>query len=152
MKKPNPLVVVLGWSAAILALFALNQFVFGHWLEQVFNPRVSGFIYVLIRAFGLVYLGRVLVMHAGRNRFQVLSTVLFIGMLDQVAIKGAWILQDMRNNPAAWQDFHPTNAALFVNLATGYLFMVPVVLILSFFGMESTRIRRWKVDGGVSKS
>ena len=147
-KKAHVLLIIFGCTLGVLALFGLNQFVLGKAMEHLMGVRGSQFFYVIIRALGLIFLARALVLYAQRNRFQVLTTVLLVGFIDQVFIKGLWIQGDMRANPAAWQDFHPSNAALFVNLASGYLFMVPIVLILCFLGMESVRFRKdWSVEG-----
>ncbi len=140
---------VLGWllflPLGILAVFASNLFILEPVIRSVFNPLVGQYAYIIIRVVGLVALAFGLARYAQRNRFQTVSTVLLVGFIDQVFIKGLWVKRDMTENPASWAGFEPTNAAIFVNLATGFLFFVPIVLILTFLGMEATRFRSdWK--------
>lgn len=126
----------------ILALFALNLFVLEPILSRLVGPKAAQFSYIIVRVIGLVALAFGLTRYALRNRFQTISTVLLVGLIDQVLLKGLWVKRDMALNPAAWEGFAPTNAAIFVNLSTGYLFFVPIVLILCFLGMEATRFKR----------
>src|SRR5690606_37864368 len=90
-KKAGTLAIVFFAFFGILAFFALNQFLLGKWLEHAVGSRASQSLYVVIRVAGLIYLARALVLYAKRNRFQVLSTVLLAGFIDQVFIKGLWI-------------------------------------------------------------
>lgn len=133
------------FSGGILVLFAINLFV----LEPVFSkwigPRAAQIVYIIIRIAGLVGLAYGLARDAKRNRFQTVTTVLLVGFIDQVILKGIWIRSDIAANPAAWVGVEPGNAAIFVNMAMGYLFFIPIILILAFVGMEATRFRReWK--------
>ena len=89
-------------SGAVLVLFGLNQFLFGPLIEAGIGPRAAQMVYVLIRVSGLVALAYFLAKNAKRNRFQTLSTVVFIGFIDQVLLKGLWVKQDMGLHPAAW--------------------------------------------------
>ena len=103
-------------------------------------------IYILVRVAGLIFLAYGLAKNAKRNLFQVVSTVLLVGFIDQVFLKGIWIKQDMVAHPADWVGIEPTNSVIFLNMAMGYLFFIPIILILSFLGMESTRFKRdWKL-------
>lgn len=126
----------------VLSLFAMNLFVIEPILNRGVHPVAAQLTYIGIRVFGLIGLAFGLTRYAQRNRFQTISTVLLVGFIDQVFLKGLWIKRDIGANPAAWEGFTPTNAAIFVNMATGYLFFVPIVLILSFLGMEATRFKR----------
>ena len=136
---------VFSLSAGILVLFALNLFVLEPIVTREVGPRAAQFVYIGIRILGLVGLAYGLAKNAKRNRFQTISTVLLIGFIDQVFLKGIWIKQDMAVHPADWDGFEPVNSVIFLNMAMGYLFFIPVVLILAFVGMESTRFRRdWK--------
>lgn len=142
----NPFARTLLVSGGILALFALNLFVLQPLLTRGIGPGVAQVFYVLIRIVGLVFLAYVLTKNARRNRFQTLSTVVFIGFVDQVVLKGLWLKGEIVRNPADWTGIEPINSVIFLNMAMGYLFFIPVVLILAFFGMEATRFRRrWKV-------
>jgi hypothetical protein len=141
-KKPNPLVVVFAWVAGILALYALNLFALEPLVHRVVGPAAAQLFYVVLRIAGFIGLAYGLTRYAGRNRFQTMSTVLLVGLVDQVVFKGFWVKRDMAIHPAAWQGFEPTNAAIFVTLAKSYLFFTPILLILSFLGMESTRFRK----------
>lgn len=132
---------LFGLPLGILSLFALNLFVIEPLLRGI-SPVLAQLTYIGIRVFGLIGLAFGLTRYGQRNRFQTLSTVLLVGFIDQVFLKGIWIKKDLAANPAAWQGFEPTNSAIFVNMATGYLFFVPIVLILSFLGMEATRFKR----------
>ena len=138
-------------SGGILTLFALNQFAFGPLLEKSAGPRAAQMVYVVVRVAGLVGLAYGLASDskngAKRNRYQTLSTVIFVGFLDQVFLKGLWVKQDMLVHPEAWVGFEPSNASIFLTLAMGYLVFTPMILILAFFGMEATRFRRdWKAQ------
>ncbi len=137
---------VFGLSLGVLGLFAFNLFELEPFLTRVSGPRAAQFAYILVRIVGLLGLAYGLAKNAKRNRFQTLSTVLLIGFIDQVILKGIWIKQDMAIHPAEWTGIEPTNAVIFLNMAMGYLFFVPLVLILAFVGMEATRFRRdWRV-------
>ncbi len=140
--KPSPLAWVIGLPIAIIALFALNLFVIEPLLNQAVGRAVAQTLYIVIRIVGLIGLAFGLAKFGQRNRFQTVTTTLLVGFIDQVLLKGLWIKRDIVANPEAWKGFEPTNAAVFVNMATGYLFFVPIVLILTFLGMESTRFRR----------
>lgn len=137
---------ILAWliflPLGVLALFAVNLFILEPIISRVVGPAAAQFSYIVLRVAGLVALAFGLARGAQRNRFQTISTVLLVGFLDQVFLKGLWVKRDLVANPVAWQGFEPTNAAIFVNLATGYLFFVPIVLILCFLGMEATRFKR----------
>ncbi len=133
---------VIGLPLAVILLFALNLFVFEPLLSRIANSAVAQILYIVIRIVGLIGLAFGLVKFGHRNRFQTVTTTLLVGFIDQVFLKGIWIKRDILANPEAWKGFEPTNAAVFVNMATGYLFFIPIVLILSFVGMESTRFRR----------
>jgi hypothetical protein len=146
-KKPNPLVVVFAWVLGVLGLFALNLFAIEPLVHRVASPAAAQLLYVILRIVGFIGLAYGLTRYAGRNRFQVMSSVLLVGVVDQVLFKGFWLKRDMEIHPAAWQGFEPTNAAIFVTLAKSYLFFIPILLILSFLGMESTRFRRdWQLN------
>jgi hypothetical protein len=132
---------VFALCGLVIAIFALNQFVFGPIFERSFGPRAAQGVYVLIRVIGLVALAFGLAKFAKRNRFQTLSTVLLVGFADQVVVKGFWIKQDIRVHPADWVGFEPTTASIFLTMSYGYLFFTPLILILAFVGMESTRFR-----------
>lgn len=137
---------VFGWliffPIGVLGLFGLNLFVIEPFLNHSVSPVVAQLSYIAIRVIGLVVLAFGLTRYAFRNRFQTISTVLMVGFIDQVFLKGLWVKRDIAANPAGWVGFEPTNSAIFVNMATGYLFFVPIVLILSFLGMEATRFKR----------
>jgi len=147
-EKSSPkLGLVFAISAGILALFALNLFVLEPLISKGIGPRAAQLTYIVIRIVGLAGLAFLLAKNAKRNRFQTVSTVLLVGFIDQVFLKGMWIKQDMIVHPADWTGIEPTNAAIFINMAMGYLFFIPIILILAFVGMESTRFRReWKVQ------
>jgi hypothetical protein len=146
-QKLSPLGRVFALSAAALVVFALNLFVLEPLLSRVLSPVASQIFYIGVRIFGMIVLAYALTRFAGRSRIQVFSTVLLVGFIDQVGLKTLWIHRDMRIHPAAWQGFEPTSASIFVNMATGYLFFIPIVLILCFLGTESTRFRKdWKLD------
>jgi hypothetical protein len=143
----NQVARVLQFSGGILALFALNQFAFGPLIESAVGGRAAQAVYVAIRVIGLVALAYLLAKNAKRNRFQTLSTVILVGFIDQVFFKGIWVKQDLSLHPEAWVGFEPTTASIFLTLAMGYLFFTPMILILGFFGIESSRFRRdWKLD------
>jgi hypothetical protein len=133
-------------SALILALFAVNLFLLEPIFTRSIGPRGAQFAYIVIRVAGLVLLAYGLATKAKRNRFQTISTVLLVGFIDQVLLKGIWVKQDMLIHPEAWTGIEPTNSVIFLNMAMGYLFFIPLILILAFFGMESTRFSRdWKL-------
>ena len=137
---------VFAYSGGILALFALNLFVLEPLFHRSIGPRAAQLVYIVIRIVGIVVLAFLLTKNAKRNRFQTLSTVLLVGFIDQVVLKGIWIKQDMVIHPGDWTGIAPTSSAIFVNMAVGYLFFTPLILILAFFGMESTRFRKdWKL-------
>ncbi len=132
--------------AGVLGLFALNLFVLQPLFTQVIGPRAAQMVYIFLRVAGLIFLAYGLAKFARRNRFQTVSTVLLVGFIDQVFLKGIWVRQDMAIHPADWTGFEPTNSVIFLNMAMGYLFFIPLVLILAFLGMESTRFTRdWKL-------
>lgn len=132
-------------SGGILALFALNLFVLEPVIHKLAGSRAAQVVYVLVRIAGLIGLAYALAKNAKRNRFQTITTVLLVGFLDQVVLKGIWIKRSMVADPAAWAGIAPENAAIFVNMAMGYLFFIPIILILAFVGMEATRFRsEWK--------
>lgn len=138
-------------SAGVLLLFAVNLFYLEPILSRALGARAAQFMYIVIRIVGLAGLAYGLAKNAKRNRFQTVSTVLLVGFLDQVFLKGIWIKRDIGIHPADWVGLEPTNSVIFLNMAMGYLFFVPIVLILAFLGMESTRFRRdWKE--GVNRS
>jgi uncharacterized membrane protein YuzA (DUF378 family) len=140
-----PLSRVFALSGGILALFALNLFVLQPLIATGIGPRAAQMIYILIRVAGMIGLAYGLAKNAKRNRFQTVSTVLLVGAIDQVLLKGLWIKRDMGIHPADWAGFEPVNSVIFLNMAMGYLFFIPIILILAFVGMESTRFRRdWK--------
>jgi len=132
---------VFAMGGIVIAIFALNQFVFGPLFDRTIGPRAAQGVYVLIRVIGLAGLAYGLAKFAKRNRFQTLSTVLLVGFIDQVILKGLWIKQDIRIHPAEWVGFEPTTASIFLTMSYGYLFFTPLILILAFVGMESTRFR-----------
>lgn len=136
---------VFGLCGGLLVLFAVNLFFLEGWIRTSIGPLAAQYSYIVIRIIGLGALAHGLTRFAFRNRFQVISTVLLVGFIDQVFIKGFRIKQDILANPSNWTGFEPTNAAIFVNMATGYLFFIPVVLIVSFLGMFSTHfMREWR--------
>ncbi len=133
-------------SLAVLTLFAINLFILQPIISRAVGPRAAQFVYIVIRILGLVGLAYALSKNAKRNRFQAISTVLLVGFIDQVLFKGIWVKRDMMVNPADWVGMEPTNAMIFLNMSIGYLAFTPVILILAFVGMESTRLTRdWKV-------
>lgn len=136
---------VFGLCGGLLVIFAINLFLLEGWMRTAIGPLAAQYVYIAIRVLGLGALAHGLTRYAFRNRFQVISTVLLVGFIDQVFIKGLRIKQDILANPGNWTGFEPTNAAIFVNMATGYLFFIPVVLIVSFLGMFSTHfMREWR--------
>lgn len=135
---------VFVFSGIAIAIFAVNLFALQPVLIQLIGPRGAQFGYILIRIAALVWLARALAKNAKRNRFQVLSTVLLVGFIDQVLLKGIWVRHDMGLHPADWEGIE--KSSVFITMAMGYLFFIPIVLILAFVGMESIRFRRdWKV-------
>lgn len=126
----------------ILALFAINLFLLEPLLSRTLGPVAAQISYIVVRVAGLIALAFGLTRYAQRNRFQTVTTVLLVGFIDQVFLKGLWVKRDIAVNPTSWEGFAPNNAAIFVNLAAGYLFFVPIVLILCFLGMEATRFKR----------
>ena len=143
LKSPaENLVRLFALCGGILGIFALYLFVLQPLLTAGIGPRAAQLIYIVIRVGGLMVLAYTLAKDAKRNRLQVLSTVLLVGFIDQVLLKGLWIKRDMAVHPADWIGFEPTNAAIFVNMAIGYMFFIPIVAIFAFLGMESTRFRR----------
>ncbi len=137
---------VLGWllflPLGILALFAVNLFILEPLINQAISPVVATMVYIIFRVLGLVLLAYGLARYAYRNRFQTMSTVLLVGFIDQVLLKGVRMKLYISENPSILQEFNPSNTSIFVNLAAGYLFFVPFVLIIGFFGMEATRFKR----------
>ena len=139
------LIRLFSLCGGILAIFALYLFVLQPLVTTGVGPRAAQLVYIVIRVGGLILLAYLLAKDAKRNRLQVITTVLLVGFIDQVLLKGLWIKRDMAIHPADWVGFEPTNAAIFVNMAIGYMFFIPIVAIFAFLGMESTRFRRdWK--------
>jgi hypothetical protein len=143
--SPTSLGRVFALCAVVLIIFALNLFALQPFLMTTIGPRAAQTGYVLVRVLGILGLAFGLAKNAKRNRFQILSTVLLVGFIDQVFLKGIWIKHDMSVHPAAWAGIQPVNSMIFLNMALGYLFFIPLVLILAFFGMEATRFRKdWR--------
>jgi hypothetical protein len=142
--RPAPfyLVRALALGFGVLIVFAVNLFLLEQFFRGAFGPVAAQYIYLAIRILGLGFLAYGLTRFALRNRFQTISTVLLVGLVDQVLLKGLWVKRDIAANPANWEGFAPTDAAIFVNMATGYLFFVPIVLILCFVGIEGTKFRK----------
>jgi hypothetical protein len=137
---------VLFLSLAVLILFAVNLFVLQPLISRGIGPRAAQFIYIIVRIIGLIGLAYSLSKNANRNRFQAVSTVLLVGFIDQVLFKSIWVKRDMLIHPADWVGMEPSNSMIFLNMSIGYLAFTPVILILAFVGMESTRLTRdWKV-------
>lgn len=142
--EAKSLQAVFTFSGIAIAIFALNLFALQPVLIDLIGPRSAQFGYILIRIAALVWLARALAKNAKRNRFQVLSTVLLVGFIDQVVLKGIWVRHDMGIHPADWEGIE--KSSVFITMAMGYLFFIPIVLILAFVGMESIRFRRdWKI-------
>lgn len=142
----NSLSRLLTLCLGVLVIFALNLFVLQPLISRGVGPRAAQFFYIVIRIIGLVGLAYFLSKNAKRNRFQAVSTVLLVGFIDQVLFKSLWVKRDMGVNPADWIGMEPTNGMIFLNMSIGYLAFTPIILILAFVGMESTRLTRdWKV-------
>ncbi|MBC7386992.1 MAG: hypothetical protein H7301_12635 [Cryobacterium sp.] len=140
--RPRSMGIFFGLFSGGIALFAANLFLLEPFMSKAVNPAFAGTIYTVVRILGLVFLGYALTRYAGRNRFQVISTVLLIGFIDQVFLKGLWVSRDTHLHPENWVGIDPSNAAIFVNMAMGFLFFIPIVLILSLLGIEATRFHR----------
>jgi hypothetical protein len=76
----------------------------------------------------------VLARYYGRTRIQAISVTTLVVFLDQVVVKGAWILRDSRVHPQLWGQV--TLGGIAVNLMMSYILFAPVLLILAFLGTE----------------
>jgi uncharacterized membrane protein len=132
--------------AIILPLFAVfclwvNLFFIGPVLVSHGYTTLNTLLYVGFRLVIFIALAFVLVRFVGRNRPQAMSSVLLVGAVDQVLLKGLWMQADVKAHPELWVGVKMDSQVMFTGLAQGYLFFVPFVLILAFLGTELTRFR-----------
>lgn len=124
-----------------MLLFTLIYLVIGPWLKNQIGEQPSNVFYMVSRLLGFLGLGLVLKGWALRNRIQTLSSIGLVGFFDQVILKWFYLRREIQTHPELWKDvpnaLDPTN--LLFGLAQGFLFFVPILLILGFFGMELAR-------------
>lgn len=114
-----------------LAILALQYFVIGP------NIRENGLavaVYMGTRVLIGVGLGYLLTRYAERNRFQSVSSVVLVFLVDQVAFKGLWALQNQKVHPELWDNL--SGDALVSGLASGFVSFMPVILVIAFVGTE----------------
>lgn len=129
-----------------LGVFAANLF----WLQPVLaakgQEQASFFIYLGVRVLAFIGLSYALVRWAGRTRFQTLSTLMGVGMVDQILLKFIATRQALQADPSLVPEAGmPSDGVILFALAQGFLFFAPILLILGFLGVELNRIGKdWK--------
>lgn len=122
-------------------LFTLIYLVIGPWLKDRMGEAPSNVFYMVSRLVGFIALGLILKGWASRNRIQTLSSIGLVGFFDQVLLKWLFLKQEIQAHPELWKDVpaaqEPLN--LFFALTQGFLFFIPVLLIMGFIGMELSR-------------
>ncbi len=124
-----------------MLLFTLIYLVLGPWLKDQIGEERSNVFYMVSRLIGFLGLGIVLKGWALRNRIQTLTSIGFVGFFDQVLLKWVFLRGDIHSHPELWKDIpmaqDPVN--LFFGLTQGFLYFIPILLILGFFGTELAR-------------
>ncbi|RYZ72890.1 MAG: hypothetical protein EOP09_02575 [Proteobacteria bacterium] len=128
----SPLVRSFLFMAGALAFFALHIFVVGPHIQ---GKGLEVAVFMITRVLTGVILGYLLTRFAGRNRFQSVSSIILVFLIDQVIFKGVWALQDQKIHPELWEGL--SNQALFSGLASGFMFFMPVILVVGFIGTEA---------------
>ena len=131
-------------SFTVLSVFVLvaNLFWMTPFFAQKLSVGASSFIYLTLRVVTFIAFGFALTRFAKRTRYQTLSTVMLVALLDQVVIKAIQIQMDQKANPEIWAQMDVSTQAIWVGLGTGFLFFAPVVLVLGFLGVELGRIKK----------
>lgn len=89
-------------------------------------------LYQVIRAGTYVATAYLVLLVAERTRMQTLAIVGFLGFLDQVVIKTAIMIYEFWKNPAYWEGI--SLGGVLFGIVTSYIFFLPILLILGFFG------------------
>lgn len=145
--SPTQKLVSSTLTLCILAtlVFGLNIFVITPFLAAKVGPGFGNISYIVIRLVVFVGLAHLLGRFAQRNRFQTLSTVMVVAFMDQVVMKGVFILTNPEMSSALEG---VSRTEVLYGVSTGFLFFAPIVLILAFAGYEMipARLRRekWK--------
>ena len=130
-------------SLAGLAILGFNLFFLTPFLTRSAGPGSAQIVYIVVRVLVFVGLGWCLTRYALRNRFQVLSTALLLGAIDQCVFKWFVVKHEIAQDPAGWAGV--TDATVAYNVATGFLFFAPFILLLGFLGVQLTVLgREWK--------
>ncbi len=143
----NHLVRTLLFMAASLGILALQYFVIG--------PKITGngaavAVLMITRIVIGIGLGYLLTRAAARNRFQSVSSVALIFLIDQVAFKGLWAIQNQKLHPELWDEL--SRQALVSGLASGFVSFMPVILVVAFVGTELGIRFRALASGNSSRS
>lgn len=141
----SPLSSTLTLCVLATLVFGLNIFVITPFLAEKIGTGIGNISYIVIRLVVFVGLAHLLGRLAQRNRFQTLSTVMVVAFMDQVVMKGIFILTNPGMSPALEG---VSQTEVLYGVSTGFLFFAPIVLILAFAGYEMipARLRRekWK--------
>jgi len=117
---------------ALLVLGALLVLVLNIWVIVPGLSRVAGdgagvVAYTLIRVAVMIGLGYGLTQYAQRRRFQVLGTVAFVELIDQLVLKGISFMTQV-------EGVEPLT--VLYGMAVSYMMFLPMILIFAFVGSE----------------
>jgi len=134
----------LFWVLLAIVVLALQLFILWPFLRGKFPETTLNWIYFISRLFVFLGLGYVFGVHLGLKRVRVFASIMFVGFVDQVVMKWIFTRQDMALHPEAWKDipFAGSPFNLLFGLTQGFLYFLPILMILAFFGMEFGKFLR----------
>ena len=118
---------ILGGAVAVLAV---EYFGVQPLLERLAGEVPGALVYVVFRAFVFVAVAYALTRWAGRNRFQALTSVMMVGVVDQVIFKFLALSGSSAEVSAGIRLY---------GLAVGYVVFIPILLLFALLGVETAR-------------
>lgn len=132
-KKPSALIWVSLSLGAVL-LLAFNLFVMTPMLIQSWSQGGASFLYLAVRVLVFIGLAFGLTRFGMRTRYQTISTVMLIALIDQVVFKALTLMSDLPEGI--------TFGTMIIGIGTGFMFFSPVVFILGFLGVELGKLKK----------